>query len=112
MHRTLAARDPEFLARYEDFLGAAFLAERSLTRREKELIYVGTLTALSTPRSHLVAHMRAAVANGASEQEVLEAIELILPPAGVPRFIEAMAAYEEAFVAAEPPTRKEGEPRP
>lgn len=108
LHRTLAARDPAFLERYEDFLGAAFLAERSLDRREKELIYVGTLTALGTPRAHLVAHMRAAVANGASEQEVLEALELVLPPAGVPRFIEAMEAFEEAFPAAEKPNRPEG----
>lgn len=103
LHRTLAARDPAFLAHYESFLGAAFLAERALDRREKELIYVGVLTALSTPRSHLVAHMRAAAAAGASEQQVLETLELVLPPAGVPRFIEAMAAFEEAFPTEPPP---------
>jgi len=97
MHRTLADLDPGFLAHYEDFLGAAFLAERSLDRREKELVYTGVLTALSTPRSHLVAHLRAAHAAGASEEQILETLELVLPPVGVPRFIEAMAAFEEAF---------------
>lgn len=97
MHRTLAELDPAFLRRYEDFLEAAFLDSRLLDRREKELVYVGVLTALSTPRSHLVAHMRAAVAAGASEEQVLETVELVLPPAGVPRFLEAMAAFEQAF---------------
>jgi predicted amidohydrolase/alkylhydroperoxidase/carboxymuconolactone decarboxylase family protein YurZ len=100
LHRTLAARDPAFLAEYERLLGAAFLAERTLDRRVKELIYVGVLTALGTPQDHLVAHMRAAVANGATEQEVLETLELALPPVGVPRFIEGMAAFEAAFGAA------------
>lgn len=103
MHKTLAELDPAFLAHYEDFLGAAFLAERSLDRREKELIYAGVLTALSTPRSHLVAHLRAARAAGASEAQILEALELVLPPVGVPRFIEAMAAFEEAFGGAAAP---------
>ena len=97
LHRTLATRDPAFLSHYEGFLGAAFLQERSLDRRVKELVYIGVLTALSTPRDHLVAHMHAAVAHGATEQEILETVELVLPPTGVPRFIEAMAAFEAAF---------------
>lgn len=101
MHRTLAARDPEFLRAYEALLHAAFLSERLLDRREKELVYIGTLTALGTPRSHLIAHMQAAVANGATEAEVLETIELVLPPVGVPRFIEAIDAFEEAFPTAD-----------
>ncbi|HEY1275586.1 MAG TPA: nitrilase-related carbon-nitrogen hydrolase [Thermoleophilaceae bacterium] len=108
LHRTLASRDPAFLARYEAFLGATFLDERTLTRREKELIYVGTLTALSTPEKHLVEHMRAAVANGATPQEVLETVELVLAPAGVSRFIEAMAAFESAFPLQEDHNGKEG----
>jgi predicted amidohydrolase/alkylhydroperoxidase/carboxymuconolactone decarboxylase family protein YurZ len=97
LHRTLADRDPAFLAQYERFLGAAFLEERSLDRRVKELVYVGVLTALSTPQAHLVAHMQAAVAHGATPQEVLETLQLVLPPVGVPRFLEAMAAFEAAF---------------
>ena len=58
--------------------------------------------ALGTPRSHLVAHMRAAIAAGATEEEILETLELVLPPVGVPRFIEAIAAYEQAFPTADP----------
>jgi predicted amidohydrolase/alkylhydroperoxidase/carboxymuconolactone decarboxylase family protein YurZ len=97
LHRTLAARDPEFLEVYENLLDGAFLRERLLDRRTKELIYIGVLMALSTPREHLVAHMRAAVAHGASEEEVLEVLEQALAPCGVARFIEGMAAFEHAF---------------
>lgn len=97
IHRTLAARDPAFLVAYERFLEASFLEERSLDRRTKELVYVGVLMALGTPDAHLAAHMRAAVEHGATEAEVLEVLEQVLPPAGVPRFIEAMRTFEETF---------------
>ena len=97
LHKTLAIRDPEFLVEYEQILNSTFLREGSLDRRMKELVYIGVLTALSTPQAHLVAHMRAAVSGGATEQEVLETLEMILAPVGVPRFLEAMAAFEVAF---------------
>jgi len=97
LHRTLATRDPEFLAIYENFLEGTFLRERRLDRRTKELVYVGVLMALSTPIDHLVAHMRAAVAHGATEQDVLEVLEQALAPCGVARFIEGMAAFDRAF---------------
>lgn len=97
LHRTLAERDPEFLVDYENFLNAAFLRERSLDRRVKELVYIGVLMAINTTESHLIAHMRAAVDNGATEAEVLEVLEQVLAPAGVPSFIRAMAAYAKTF---------------
>ncbi len=97
LHRTLARLDPAFLASYDAFLEATFLAERTLDRRVKELVYVGALTAHGTDEAHLVAHMRAAVANGATEREVLEVLEQVLAPAGVPRFIAGMRAFERAF---------------
>ena len=95
MHRTLADADPAFLAAYEEFLSSAYLSERSLDRRVKELVYVGVLTAIGAGRQQLVAHMRAGLAAGATSAELLETLEQILPPVGVPRFIEGLAAWEE-----------------
>jgi 4-carboxymuconolactone decarboxylase len=97
MHRILAAADPDFLEAYEAFLGHAYLAENTLDRRTKELVYTAVLTALAAPREQVVAHMRAATAAGATPRELLEMLEQILPPAGVPRFIEGMEAWQEAF---------------
>lgn len=94
LHRTLAAWDTTFLEAYDALLDAAFLRQRSLDRKVKELIYIGVLTALATPEDHLLAHMRAALAHGATEREVLEVLQQVLPPAGVPRFIEGVRAFE------------------
>jgi 4-carboxymuconolactone decarboxylase len=95
MHRVLAEADPDFLRRYDEFLEAAYLRERSLDRRTKELIYVAVLAALGSSRAHQLAHMRAALAAGATEAELLEVLEQVLPPAGVPRFMEAVEAWSE-----------------
>jgi 4-carboxymuconolactone decarboxylase len=99
MHRVLAEADPSFLQAYEDFLGQAYLGQRTLDRRTKELIYVAVLTALSAPRAHLIAHIEAALAAGATPSELLEVLEQILPPAGVPRFIEGIDAWRECCAA-------------
>jgi 4-carboxymuconolactone decarboxylase len=96
MHRVLAAADPDFLRSYEDFLEAAYLRRRSLDRRTKELVYVAALAALGAPHAHQLAHMRAALTAGATAPELLEVLEQVLPPAGVPRFMEAVDAWREA----------------
>jgi 4-carboxymuconolactone decarboxylase len=96
MHVTLAEHDPEFLLSYDLFLEAAYLRERSLDRRTKELVYVAALAALGSAPSHQCAHMRAALDAGASERELLEVLEQVLAPAGVPRFIEALEAWTTA----------------
>jgi 4-carboxymuconolactone decarboxylase len=97
MHRILAEADPGFLRSYEDLLDAAYIKSRSLDRRTKELIYIGVLTAVSAPRQQVVAHMEAAIAAGADAKEILEVLEQVLPPAGVPRFIEGLEAWAGIF---------------
>ena len=99
MHRILAAADPDFLEAYEAFLGHAYLSERSLDRRTKELVYSAVLTAVAAPREQVVAHMKAAVSAGATPGELLEVLEQILPPAGVPRFIEGIEAWRDCCAA-------------
>ena len=101
MHRILAAADPDFLEVYEQFLGHAYLGQRGLDRKTKEFIYVAVLTALAAPREQVIAHMRAALTAGATPAEVLEVLEQMLPPAGVPRFIEGMEAWRESCAGAD-----------
>lgn len=103
MHRILAEADPAFLVHYEAFLDAAYLGERSLDRRTKELVYVAVLAALGSSRPHQLAHMRAALNAGATKAELLEVLEQVLPPAGVPRFIEAIETWSIACEAGEAP---------
>jgi 4-carboxymuconolactone decarboxylase len=96
-HRILAAADPDFLRAYEGFLSAAYTDERSLGRLQKELVFIGVLTGLGADKGHIAAHMRVATELGMSPREVLEALELCLPPSGVPKFMNAFEAWKETF---------------
>jgi 4-carboxymuconolactone decarboxylase len=102
-HRVLAEADPAFLRVYEDFLSAAYTDERKLNRLEKELVFVGVLTGLGADKKHIAAHMRVAHELGMSAQAVLEVLELCLPPAGVPKFMNAFQAWTETFRSGDPP---------
>jgi N-carbamoylputrescine amidase len=101
LHRTVAHVAPDFAELYEDPSDGAFPRERTLDRRTKELVYIGVFMALGTPIDELVVHMRAAVAHGATEQEVLEVLEQALAPSGEARFRAAVAAFEHAFGSAD-----------
>lgn len=96
MHKVLAESDPDFLRAYESLIDAAYIRGRAIDRRTKEFIYIGVLIALAAPRPQVVAHMQAAQAAGATPGAVLEVVEQVMPPAGVPRFIEGLQAWAEA----------------
>jgi 4-carboxymuconolactone decarboxylase len=96
-HRVLADADPSFLRAYEAFLSAAYTDQRTLGRLEKELVFVGVLTGLGADKNHIAAHMRIASDLGMSPRGVLEALELCLPPAGVPKFMNAFEAWKQTF---------------
>jgi alkylhydroperoxidase/carboxymuconolactone decarboxylase family protein YurZ len=94
MHRILAESDPEFLHAYEGLMTAAYTRDRLIDRRTAEFIYVAVLTALGSSEEHLIAHMQAAITAGATSLELLQVLEQTLPPAGVPRFMAALDAWE------------------
>lgn len=85
LHEVLAKHDPEVLAGYEQMMRALYLSDRRLEGKLKELIYVAVLVALGAAEEHIRAHMEKAVREGATKEEVLEAVELIVPAAGVAR---------------------------
>lgn len=98
-HKTMAEFDPTFLESYETFLKATLLAPRSLDRTTKELILVSVLTAIAAPPHHVRTHIMAAIASGASERQVLEALQLVMPAVGVARFMEGIHSWLEATQA-------------
>lgn len=100
-HKVLAAADPVFLRAYEGLISAAYTDERLLSRREKELLYIGVLMALGGERSHIRAHMEVARRLGVTREEILETLESCLPACGVPKFMNAFDAWREAFPEAE-----------
>lgn len=76
MHEVLARDDPVFLEGYEALYGAAMRQDSPLPRKVRELIFVGVTIALGSPERVVAGHIRRALEHGASEAEVLSAVEL------------------------------------
>lgn len=94
-HKALAEADFETLKAADDLVGAVYTRPRLLDRKTKELLFCATLTAMRAGKGHLQSHIRAAMQHGASAQEVLEAIEITLPEAGVVAFQAGFEAWRE-----------------
>ncbi|MBI4495266.1 MAG: carboxymuconolactone decarboxylase family protein [Chloroflexi bacterium] len=96
-HKTLAAEDLDFLRAYNQLIEAAYVDKDVLDARTKELLYSAVLTALGGFPSHIKAHMELAARAGATKQEVLAMLQLLLPAAGVPRFMLGFQVWQEVF---------------
>jgi 4-carboxymuconolactone decarboxylase len=94
-HKLLAAADFELLRQTNEMIDAAYLAEGTLSRRVKELIFIHGLVVTRAGKFHVEGHIRLALNLGASPQEILESIEMALPQAGVAVFREGFEAWCE-----------------
>lgn len=97
LHRVLSKEDPDVLAAYEGMMGALYLSDRRLDGKTKELIYVSVLVALGASEEHIVAHMEKAVREGADPADVLQAVELLIPAAGVARASVGFEIWRKVF---------------
>jgi 4-carboxymuconolactone decarboxylase len=98
-HKVMTKYDFEVLQAANGLVEAAYLKERTLDRKTKELIFIASLTAMRASKGHIQSHIRVALDLGVSEQEILEAIEIALPEAGVVAFQEGFEAWREAVGA-------------
>ncbi len=85
-HKKMAAQDLDVLRAADALVQAAYLQPRALDRVTKELIFVTSLTVLRGEATHIASHIRAALVAGATARQILEAIEISLPEAGVVAF--------------------------
>jgi 4-carboxymuconolactone decarboxylase len=97
LHETLAGEDPEVLAAYEQMMAALYLKERRLDGKTKELVYCAVLVALGASEDHIRAHMERAVREGGTPEDVLEALELLIPAAGVARASAGFDIWRKTF---------------
>lgn len=98
-HKTMANADFDVLMAANDLVDAVYLRPRLLDRRTKELLFILSLVVLRAEKRHIQDHIRVALELGVSPAEVLEAIELALPEAGVVVFQEGLAAWSEVVEA-------------
>lgn len=94
-HKGMAEADFDTLKAADQLVGAVYTRPRLLDRKTKELLFCATLTVMRAGKGHLQSHIRAAMQHGASAQEVLEAIEIALPEAGVVAFQAGFEAWRE-----------------
>ena len=94
-HKVMAEHDYEVLQAANGLVNAAYLKERTLDRKTKELIFIATLTVMRASKGHIQSHIKVALDLGLTKEEVLEAIEITLPEAGVVVFQEGFEAWRE-----------------
>ena len=94
-HKVMAEQDFEVLQAANGLIEAAYLKERRLDRKTKELLFIVSLTVMRASKGHIQSHIRVALDLGLSKEEILEAIEITLPEAGVVVFQEGFEAWRE-----------------
>jgi len=96
-HKVLVAEDLPFIRSLNDLLAVSYTDQRRLDRKTKELIFIAALTALGAAKDHIRAHIEVAKRQGATKEEVLELLELLALPCGVPKFMLGYEAWAESF---------------
>jgi 4-carboxymuconolactone decarboxylase len=98
-HKYMANADYDVLVATNGLVDAVYLQERRLDRRTKELLFIVGLTIMRADPEHIKDHIRVALQLGVTPEEVLEAIEITLPEAGVVIFQEGLNAWRDAVGA-------------
>ncbi|MFB6672092.1 carboxymuconolactone decarboxylase family protein [Streptomyces sp. NPDC056390] len=98
-HKVMAKHDFPVLEAANNMVSAAYLEQRTLDRKTKELIFIVSLTAMRASKGHIQSHIRVALDLGLTPTEILEAIEISLPEAGVVAFQAGVEAWREVVDA-------------
>ncbi|WP_055710825.1 carboxymuconolactone decarboxylase family protein [Streptomyces torulosus] len=98
-HKVMARYDLDVLRAANELVRAAYLAPRGLDRRTKELLFILSLTVMRADRHHIQSHIRVALDLGVTPREILEAIEIALPEAGIVAFQAGLEAWRETVGA-------------
>ncbi len=98
-HKVMAKHDFPVLQAANHVVSAAYLDQRTLDRKTKELIFIVSLTVMRASKGHIQSHIRVALDLGLSPTEILEAIEISLPEAGIVAFQAGFDAWREVVGA-------------
>jgi len=94
-HKVMVAEDFDYLKAYNQLIEAGYTRQRTLDAKTKEIAYTVILTALKASVDHIKAHIKLALDYGATKQEILEALEICVPAAGVPAFMIGFEAWKQ-----------------
>lgn len=94
-HKVMVAEDFDYLKAYNQLIEAGYTKQRTLDAKTKEIAYTVILTALKASVDHIKVHIKLALDYGATKQEILEALEICVPAAGVPAFMIGFEAWKQ-----------------
>ena len=93
MHRILAEADLEWVKKYNAFIEATYTGQRLLDRKTKELLQVVVEAALRADVDQIQAHIKVALREGATPEEILEALQTVIMPMGGLAFRRGVQAW-------------------
>ncbi len=91
-----ARADPDFVEAYNSLYRAALTDGQALDAKTRELVALGILC-YRRDANGVKAHILRAMRLGATEQEILEAIETMIVPGGAPTFFVGLSALMQAL---------------
>lgn len=94
-HKVMAAADFPVLKAANSMVAAAYLDQRKLDAKTKELLFILSLTVMRAPLPQLKSHIRVGLDYGLTPGEILEAIEIALPEAGIVAFQYGVEAWQD-----------------
>jgi 4-carboxymuconolactone decarboxylase len=94
-HRLLANYDLDAFKAMNPVPVTTAANQRLLSKATKELLFVANFACLRAPKYLVATHIKKAIAVGATEEQILETIELLMPESGRTIFEEAMSAFED-----------------
>ncbi len=95
-HKIMVTADLDWIKAYDPFTIATYTGQRTLDRKTKELLQTVVLAALRADVAHVKVHVDLALKEGATPQEVLEALEAVVLPTGVLGFRTGLLAWAAA----------------
>lgn len=77
-HKLMVQADPDWVEPYNALVQQTYLNDNSLDRKTKELLQFVVLSALRSDTDHIASHARLAMEHGATQEQVLDALECVL----------------------------------
>ena len=96
MHKVLVSADYEWIQLYDPFCEATYTGQRLLDRKTKELLQIVVEAALRADVKQIQAHVELALEEGATSQEILEALQTVVLPMGMLAFRQGLLAWAAA----------------
>ena len=93
MHKIMAIADIEWAQKYNAFIEATYTGQRTLDRKTKELLQIVVEAALRADVEQIQAHVRVALQEGATPQEILESLQAVIAPMGALAFRRGLQAW-------------------